>query len=78
MSTKNGNVNKEVISILTEPIDPEVLKRMPEWFRKLREAYQKKAGERNSCSDINEQQVWIVEGEFIKKVKLLIKHLRPK
>lgn len=33
---------KDKLKILTEDIDKEVLEQMPEWFRKLREAYLKK------------------------------------
>lgn len=31
--------SRSPIEILVEEIDEEVLERMPEWFRKLREAY---------------------------------------
>lgn len=31
--------NAELIRVLVEDLDEEVLKRMPLWFRRLREAY---------------------------------------
>ena len=34
--------NGELIKVLVEDIDEEVLKRMPLWFRRLREAYAKR------------------------------------
>jgi hypothetical protein len=34
-------MSKKLTSILTEDIDEEILAKMPEWFRRLREAYKK-------------------------------------
>jgi len=34
--------DEKVIDVLTEDLDEEILKRMPLWFRRLREAYLKK------------------------------------
>jgi hypothetical protein len=34
--------NGELIRVLVEDLDEEVLKRMPLWFRRLREAYARK------------------------------------
>jgi len=34
--------NEDVIDVLTEDLDEEILKRMPEWFRILKEAHEKK------------------------------------
>jgi len=34
--------NAELIKVLVEDLDEEILKRMPLWFRRLREAYAKK------------------------------------
>lgn len=33
---------KDLLEILDEDIDEEVLARMPEWFKKLREEYRKR------------------------------------
>jgi hypothetical protein len=35
-------MSKKLTSILTEDIDEEILAKMPEWFRRLREAYKEK------------------------------------
>jgi len=32
----------DLISVLTEEIEEEILERMPEWFKVLREAYEEK------------------------------------
>lgn len=63
-------------SILTDPIDPEILERMPKWFNRLREAYQRRDAKDKTNSNDSEQGVSIDEDEFIRIVKLLIKHLR--
>jgi hypothetical protein len=34
--------DKDAISVLFEDIDEGVLERMPEWFRKLRDSYERK------------------------------------
>lgn len=68
--------HEDLLSILTENIDPEVLVRMPEWFQRLREAYQKRIGEAKSVDQSNQTKVEIGEDEFIKIVQLLIKHLK--
>jgi len=35
-------MNGEITEILTEELDEEILERMPEWFRILREVYKKR------------------------------------
>jgi len=35
-------MNGEITEILTEELDEEILGRMPEWFRILREGYKKR------------------------------------
>jgi hypothetical protein len=37
------NSDKDAISVLLEDIDEEVLERMPEWFRKLKDSYERRA-----------------------------------
>jgi len=34
--------DEDVIDVLTEDLDEEILKRMPLWFRRLREAHAKR------------------------------------
>lgn len=35
-------MKKDLTSVLTEEMDEEILKRMPEWFKVLRKAYEEK------------------------------------
>ena len=39
-------MDRELERILVEEIDEEILERMPEWFRNLREAYVEYRGDR--------------------------------
>jgi len=68
--------DEKLLDILSEPMNEEVLERMPEWFRQLRKAYQNRTVVSESNSSMGEQNEWLNEDEFTRAIKILIKHLR--
>jgi len=61
-------VKKENLTdILTEYTDPEILQRLPEWFRVLRDVYQKKIAKTKSGDQSNQTKAEIGEDEFVRR-----------